>query len=72
MPQPQIEVRRALSVDSQQSTEGSVNDDSISIGSDIDIDEMTKVSSVKKSLDSLDSQSVSPADSDDFEDFEKI
>ena len=72
LPQPQIDVRRGLSLDSQQSTEGSVDDNSsISIGSDIDIDEMTKVSSVKKSIGSLDSQSVSPADSDDFEDFER-
>merc|ERR1711871_389710 len=71
LPQPQVEVRRGLSLDSQQSTEGSVDDDSISIGSDIDVDEMTKASPVKKSVDSLESQSVSPAESDDYEDFEK-
>ena len=32
---------------------------------------MTKASPVKKSVDSLESQSVSPAESDDYEDFEK-
>ena len=71
LPKPHVEVRRGLSLDSQQSSEGSIENDSISVGSDIDIDEMTKASSVKKSVDSLESLSVSPAESDDFEDFEK-
>ena len=66
-------MRRGISIDSQQSTEGSdeADDSSISVGSDIDLDEMTKVSSDKNSIGSLESESVSPAESDDFEDFER-
>ena len=75
LPQPQVEIRRGLSLESQQSTEGSIVDDSsISVGSDIDIDEMTKVSSKDNSKianESVDSISVSPAVSDDLEDFER-
>ena len=75
LPEPQVEIRRGLSLDSQQSTEGSVDDNSsISVGSDIDIDEITKISSKEASQKedvSMESDSVSPAMSDDLEDFER-
>ena len=73
LPKPKIDLRRGISIDSQQSTEGSdeADNSSISVGSDIDLDELTKVSSDKTSIGSLESESVSPADSDDFEDFER-
>ena len=75
LPKPQVEIRRGLSLDSQQSTEGSVDDNSsISVGSDIDIDEITKASSKEvpqKEDASVESDSVSPAMSDDLEDFER-
>ena len=66
LPPPKVDLRRVISLDSQQSTEGSEVDSSISVGSDIDDDDMSKLSSVKKE-DSLSAVSDMSDETDDFE-----